>query len=132
MQQPAVAVPTDSSGWQHRSRIRAPASTTEVPPAAGRLVDELPVTTAYGYVYRSLAVAGVVPLAVITETLTCPAACGGEVAVIEVDEDTVYASAGVVPNLTPDTVEKPTPEMVTLVPPAIGPPVRDRDVMVGP
>ena len=87
---------------------------------------------AYGYVYRSALVAGVGPAGVVTETRTWPATCAGEVAMIEVDDETVNALAVVVPNLTLCTVENPVPAMVTLVPPATGPDVRESEVMVGP
>jgi len=90
------------------------------------------VTAAAQYVYRSLLVAGVVPPAVVTESLTCPAACAGAVATIWVVDLTVKALAVVVPNLTYFTVENPVPVMVTEVPPATGPLVRESDVIDDP
>lgn len=77
-------------------------------------------------------VAGVVPTIVVTETLTWPAACAGDLAMIWVLDLTVNDSAVVVPNLTFSTVTNPVPVMVTLVPPPGGPLERERDVMVGP
>lgn len=85
----------------------------------------------YVYVYRSALVAGLVPAAVVTEILTWPATCAGEVAMIDVLEETVY-DAVVVPNLTFCTVTNPAPVMVTLVPPDVGPLVRERELMTGP
>jgi len=93
---------------------------------------ELLVTADYGYVYRSLLVVGVVPAAVVTEILTWPAACAGEVAMIWVADLTVKVLAVEVANLTFCTVENPFPVTVTLVPPATGPLVRESEVMVGP
>ncbi len=87
------------------------------------------LTAAIQYVYRSLLVAGVVPPAVVTETLTCPAACAGAVATIWVVDLTVKALAVVVPNFTYLTVENPVPVMVTEVPPATGPLYRESDVI---
>ena len=68
---------------------RLPSTGAAHPPATVPLAGELPVTTDQVYVYRSLLVAGVVPAAVVTEIRTWPAACAGEVAMIEVGEDTV-------------------------------------------
>ncbi len=73
---------------------------------------------------------GVVPPGVVTEIGAVPAACAGAVAVIEMDEFTVK-TAVVVPNLTWLAVENPVPAIVTLVPPDVGPLVRDKEVMVG-
>jgi hypothetical protein len=87
------------------------------------------VTAAAQYVYWSLLVAGVVPPAVVTEILTGPAACAGEVATIWVVDLTVKALAVAVPNLTYFTVKNPVPVMVTEVPPATGPLVRESDVI---
>ncbi len=75
--------------------------------------------------------AGVVPLAVVTEILTWPARCAGAVAMIEVDEVTVKDAVDV-PNLTLVAVENPVPVIVTRVPPSAGPPVRESELMVGP
>ncbi len=63
---------------------------------------------------------------------TRPATCAGDVTTIWVLDLTVHFVAVVLPNVTFVTVEKPVPVTVTLVPPATGPVVRDREVMVGP
>jgi hypothetical protein len=76
-------------------------------------------------------VAEEVPAAVVTVTTTTPAPSAGEVAVIEVAEFTVTAVAGVEPNLTVDPLTNPVPMMVTLVPPAVEPPLGLREVTVG-
>ena len=74
-------------------------------------------------------VAGVIPLAVVTEILTCPVACDGDMATICRVDFTLKDLAVVVPNLTCVTPENPVPVMVTEVPPATGPPVRESDVI---
>ena len=63
------------------------------------------------------------PLWVVTVMSTTAAACGGAVAVIEVEEFTVKEVAGVVPKLTPVTLVKFVPVSVTTVPPAVVPDV---------
>src|SRR5205807_6971831 len=73
------------------------------------------------YAKWSVTVAALVPCAVTTVTSTVePAAPGGETAVIELDERTSY-TAGVLPKYTPLTSAKPSPVIVTLVPPLAGP-----------
>jgi hypothetical protein len=52
---------------------------------------------------------------------TVPAACVGEVAVMEVAEFTVKEAAGVVPKETAVVPVKPLPVSVTTVPPAVLP-----------
>jgi hypothetical protein len=58
-----------------------------------------------------------VPAGVVTVVSTVPAASGGVVAVIEVDEFTVKLEAAVVPKSTAMAPVKPAPTMVTLSPP---------------
>ena len=69
----------------------------------------------------SAALVALVPLGVVTVTSTAPAACAGEVAVIEVALTTAKLAAAVPPNDTAVAPVKLLPVMVTLVPPAIGP-----------
>jgi len=52
---------------------------------------------------------------------TVPGACGGVLAEIVPDPATVTTEAGAVPNVTDAPAEKPEPEMVTPVPPAVPP-----------
>ena len=68
----------------------------------------------------SEALVALVPLGVVTVTSTAPAACAGEVAVIEVALTTVKLAA-VPPNDTAVAPVKFVPLIVTLVPPAAGP-----------
>ena len=67
----------------------------------------------------------------VTESRTVPAGRAGETATIWVDDLTVKDWAVVVPNLALVAVENPDPVTITWVPPATGPFVRERDVMVG-
>ena len=53
---------------------------------------------------------------------TVPPACGGVTAVIWVAESTVNEAAGNPPNETAVAPVKPVPVIVTLYPPATGPP----------
>ena len=62
-----------------------------------------------------------VPFVVVTVTGTEPAACGGEVAVIDVVLFTVTLAAGVEPNMTAAVVVKCVPVIVTDVAPDEGP-----------
>src|SRR6266849_10407591 len=62
---------------------------------------------------------------------TVPAEWLGEVAVILVNEFTVYELAAMVPNLTAETLEKFVPLIVTEVPPPVGPAFGLIDVTVG-
>ncbi len=87
------------------------------------------VWSSYLNVYRSAGVAGVVPLDVVTETLTGPAAWAGVTATICLADFTLNELAVVVSNFTCVTPENPVPVMVTEVPPATGPLVRESDVM---
>src|SRR6267378_4219967 len=65
----------------------------------------------------SAALAGVVPLGVVTITSTAPVP-GGETAAIDVGELTVKLLAPADPNLTAVAPMRPVPLMVTRVPPA--------------
>ena len=53
--------------------------------------------------------------------MTVPAVSAGAVAVIEVEEWTVYVATEVVPNFTVDVAVNPVPVMATEPPPARGP-----------
>ena len=64
---------------------------------------------------------GLAPLGVVTVTSTVPALSAGEVQVMEVSETTLTLVAAVTPKLTAVAPVKPTPLMVTVVPPAAGP-----------
>ena len=71
-----------------------------------------------------------VPASVVTVMSTVPAVSAGAVAVIEVAELAVMVPA-VVPNLTAEADERLVPVMVTVAPPATGPPVGLIAVTVG-
>ena len=53
--------------------------------------------------------------------MAVPAVSAGAVAVIEVEEWTVYVATEVVPNFTVDVAVNPVPVMATEPPPARGP-----------
>ena len=72
---------------------------------------------------RSALVAGEVPAAVVTETRTVPAACGGAIAFSLVPETSVTVPDAVPPNFTVAPGTNPLPSIVTTVPPAVEPPV---------
>jgi hypothetical protein len=72
-------------------------------------------------VNRSDALLAELPPALATPTSTVPAACAGEVAVIEVSESMVYVVAALEPKLTAVAPLKPLPVTVMVVPPATGP-----------
>ena len=71
-----------------------------------------------------------VPVALVTVTSTVPAACAGEVAVIDVAPFTVTV-AELAPNFTVEPAVKLVPVTVTEVPPAGTPEVGLIDVTVG-
>ncbi len=81
--------------------------------------------------YRSALVAVLVPSAVLTRTWIVPAAWAGVTAVIWVGESTVNDAAAVAPKLTQWTPLKLVPLMITVWPPAVGPPVGLTAVIVG-
>ena len=58
------------------------------------------------------------PTAVVTTTLTLPAACAGSVAVIDVSLTPTTLLAAVPPKVTPVTPVKSMPVRVTVSPPA--------------
>jgi hypothetical protein len=64
-----------------------------------------------------------VPAGVVTVTSTVPAACAGAVAWSSVAETNVTDVAGMPPNETVAPAMKCRPVIVTVVPPAAGPPV---------
>ena len=72
-----------------------------------------------------------VPFGVVTVTSTAPAACAGDVAVIEVAFTTAKLAAAVPPNDTAVAPVKLVPLMVMLVPPAAGPEFGLTPVTVG-
>jgi hypothetical protein len=82
------------------------------------------------YVYSVLA--GLLPLGVVTTTLTAPAAPAGVVAVMVVALTTEKVVAAAPPKVTPVAPVKPVPVMVTLVPPAMRPELGLTEVTVGP
>ena len=76
--------------------------------------------------------AALVPLGVVTKTLTAgPAVPAGVVAVILVALTTTTLVAAIPPMVTPVAPVKPVPVMVMLVPPATGPLVGEILVTVG-
>jgi hypothetical protein len=98
-----------------------PVIVTAVPPAIGP-VGGVTLVTVGSATYVNLFVPVVlVPLGVVTTTLTAPAAWAGVVAVIEVALTTVTPVAAVPPKVTEVAPIKSVPVIVTAVPPAIGP-----------
>jgi hypothetical protein len=98
-----------------------PVIVTDVPPAAGPLVGFTFVTVgAATNVNSSFALVALVPPTVVTVTSTVPAACAGDVAVIEVSLLTVKPAA-VAPKFTAVAPVNPVPVIVTDVPPDDGP-----------
>jgi len=69
------------------------------------------------------------PVGVVTEILTGPGAWALVTAVMVVELVTVNRVAAVVPNLTAVAPKKCMPVMVTVVPPATGPPLGEKPVM---
>jgi hypothetical protein len=99
-----------------------PVIVTDVPPFRGPEDGLTPVTAGTeSYAKRSEDPVRDVPPGVMTVTSTVPAAWGGEVAVIEVDELTVNDAAALAPNLTAVAPLRLLPLTVTVVPPATGP-----------
>ena len=101
-----------------------------VPPANGPLegVTEITVGAAV-YVNRSAELMTLVPPGVIMVTSTVPLPAG-EVTVIWVSEFTVGVTE-VMPKLTAVASVKLVPAMVTVVPPASGPPTGEIDATIG-
>jgi hypothetical protein len=98
-----------------------PVRVTEVPPAAGPDVGEMPVTAGAGRkVNWSADEVALVPPPVVTVMSTVPVPAG-DVAVICVAESTVKPVAAVPPNVTASAPVRLVPVMVTEVPPASGP-----------
>ena len=77
------------------------------------------------------AAVALVPPAVVTRTLTVPAAPAGAVAVMEVALLTVKLVAAVTPKVTPVAPVKSVPVSVTTVPPAVLPLLGATAVTVG-
>jgi hypothetical protein len=72
-------------------------------------------------VNRAFLLAALMPLGVVTVTATVPGGCGGATASITLAETILYAAAGAAPNVTEVVPVKRLPEIVTVVPPAVGP-----------
>src|SRR5450755_3075842 len=106
-----------------------PVMTTDVPPASGPLVGARPVIVGAG---TNVNVPAEVPepLGVVTLTVTAPMPAA-VTAVICVAELTVKLAAAVAPNFTAVAPVKLVPVMTTDVPPASGPLVGARPVIVG-
>src|SRR5205823_7913738 len=105
-----------------------PLIVTDVPPAAGPAVGLTEVTVgASTKVNTSKNDVADVPPTVVTVTSTPPAACAGDVAVIWPSKSTVKLAAFVAPNFTELAAVNPEPEIVTDVPPALGPAVGRSD-----
>ena len=109
----------------------APMMVTTVPPDVGPRRSETEITLGARYPKRSALVARLVPLVVVTVTLTVPALCAGLVAVILVGLVTWTVAALEVPKLTDDVPVKLVPVMTTIVPPAVSPVLRLSDLTVG-
>ena len=103
--------------------------TTVVPPASGPNVGAKPEMLGAGR-YPKVPADVPVPFGVVTLTVTAPAPAGAT-AVICVAELTVKLVALMPPNCTAVAPVKPVPVMMTLVPPAAGPDVGARPVIVG-
>jgi hypothetical protein len=109
-----------------------PVMTTDVPPAVGPEFGETELTVGSAMnVNWSAGEIAEVPPTVVTVTSTVPAELAGEVAVTSVSESTVKPAAGVVPKVTAAASLKPVPEIVTEVPPAVGPEVGAIELTVG-
>lgn len=93
---------------------------TDVPPVAGPLVGLTLVTVGVNLKW-SLVVVALVPALVVTVTSTTPAVSAGAFAVIVVAEVTVKDDALTLPKCTAVAPVKPVPEIVTEVPPVVGP-----------
>src|SRR4051812_26372080 len=73
-------------------------------------------------VYRSLLLAALAPAAVLTNTLTVPAACAGAVTLSRVvDTNVVGSKAPPLSNFTVAPGTNPVPLIVTVFPPAVDP-----------
>ncbi len=110
-----------------------PVMVTVVPPAVEPLVGLIDVIAGGGVTYVYVA-AFDVPPAVVTVTLTAPAAPAGAVTVMEVAVGVPVTVALELPNATASpeaVVEKLVPVMVTVFPPAVEPLVGLIDVIVG-
>jgi len=95
-----------------------------VPPAIGPDAGATLPTVGAGAAYvNALASVPLCVSALMTVTLTAPAACAGVVAVIVVPFTTVTPVAAVPPTVTVAPAAKPVPLIVIAVPPAVGPDV---------
>jgi hypothetical protein len=95
-------------------RRSVPLIVTDVPPPASPEMGETEVTVA-GAENVNAELAVTEPPAVVTTTLTAVALAdlAGVVTVTDVSVRLTIDCAGVPPNVTPDVVERPTPEIVT-------------------
>ena len=109
-----------------------PVIVTVFPPAVDPPVGPTPETAGAPKAYRSLLVAALVPIPVVTNTSTAPTACAGA-RTVSFDEDTnVDGSADpAAPNFTVAPVAKFVPVIVTTLPPAVDPPTGLTAVTVG-
>ena len=109
-----------------------PKTLTVVPPASGPPEGTTEVTVGAAWkVNWSLAEVAEVPPGVVTVMSMTPAASAGDVAFIEVEDNTEKLLAATGPNLTAETFVKPVPVTETTVPPAVGPTVGFTEVTVG-
>lgn len=108
-----------------------PVIVTAVPPVVGPLLGDTLVTVGTRtYVYPLVRLPACPP-ALVTVTVTAPAAPAGVVAVMVVAFTTVTPVAAVLPNLTVAPVAKFVPVIVTAVPPSVEPLAGDTLVTVG-
>jgi hypothetical protein len=91
-----------------------------VPPVVGEALSAIVYCPAT-YENLSDALDALVPAGEVTVTSTVPAACAGEIAVIEVALATETPEAATPPNETPVVPVKLAPLIVTWVPPPTGP-----------
>jgi hypothetical protein len=123
----ALAITTLVAGVEPKETVApgtnpVPATVTVLPPATNPDAGITPVTVGNAsYVNLSAADVALVPPAVVTVTLSCPAAPGGDVAVIELGLSTVTFVPGADPNCTVAPPLNPVPDIVIAVPPPTGP-----------
>ena len=130
MEVPAPLTTTPVPGLAPKSTAVAPArfvpvTVTELPPVVVPVRGANPVTVGKPkYVKESAALVALVPSGVTTVTSTVPADSAGEVTVREVPPPlTTTPVPGVTPKSTAVAPVKLVPVTVTVVPPAMGPPV---------
>ena len=108
-----------------------PVIVTIVPPAIGPAAGLTALTVGRSYPYWSAEEMGLVPPGVVTVTLTVPGLADGAVAASWVVDLNVTEVAGLEPKSTVAPETKFVPVIVTVFPPAVGPPAGLTLVTVG-